>query len=182
MKSTLIWIIGKPGSGKTSLCKELIKLLPSNFKQINIDDFRIKYNTDESIQKEQGAVARLKNEIKKSDFVLLESIYTYGKESLKTFNQVITIELYCSNNICRERVAKRLKDPTTPHIPFPYQTNQDFESKLKSFYKTIKFSEEEILKLHSKKIIQHSIKTESLSKKEILSQVCDLLRSKKIIE
>lgn len=177
--SCLIWIIGKSGSGKTSLCKELIKLLPTHFVYLNIDHLRLKHNPKHNTKGESVARGLMEEALETEKFVLLESIGTYGKTHMNRFDKVIKIELNAPDPLCKRRIKNRVNDPSEPVIPFPYSGNSKPE-RINSLCAGLKYYH----KLFNGKanFFDHRITVANKAKAEILAEVIEILKTNQFIK
>ena len=164
-----IWIIGSMGSGKTTLCRSLIKKL-DGFTHFNIDDYRFKYNPSQLYENEFRVRSKFCKHLERSvnKDILVETVGTY-KNNILHENKIIIL-LESSLKISEQRVLKRFNEKAQ-HIYYPLMDeNETHEENLKrsirqlSYYKNIK--------------PDFKINTDSLSPEEILDIVWNYLKEK----
>ena len=171
----LIWILGNMGSGKSTLCRELKKELP-NYRHFNIDEYRHKYNLDNSMSGEMLAINNFYDDLEKTDLVLLESVGTYGSDLYR--HEPIIIKLECSREVAEKRIMSRMK--TTPPTPFPYLKEEErtIEKQMENWDNW-----EQLNKIKDRFYkYELVINTDSLTAKEIFNLITERLKMKETVE
>lgn len=138
----VIWIIGKSGSGKTYLAKQLYKsfksLLKSKIIWIDGDNFRKKFSHDlgYSIQDRKENSRRIQRfclKYEKKNFLVLCSILSifksHQKENRKIFNDYFQIYIKADQLLLKKRNNKKIynikKNVVGKDINFPKPVNSD---------------------------------------------------------
>lgn len=119
----IYWFTGQPGSGKTTLAKELLKFLPENTFHIDGDDLRLIFKN-----KDYSQIGRKKNIERAQDIakylfekgnsvvVSIVSPYKNQREEFKKHNLVI--EIYVHTTEIRGRENYHVSDYEQPTEKF----------------------------------------------------------------
>lgn len=171
-----IWIIGNLGSGKTTLCQSLEKEL-KKFKHFNVDEYRRNINKNCTMRGEKKAINLFKHDLNKEQFILLESIGTYGEEILtnKKIGEFLIIRLLTNKKNAKKRLEKRIKNKET--TPFPYVKNQDIDTYMQSWKRYDSWVKDE----YHGRPIHYSIDNSRLKPKEVLNKVIKFLKKEKVL-
>jgi adenylate kinase family enzyme len=123
----LLCIIGNIGSGKTTLARELLTLLP-HFSYHAIDDYRRKYNPNATQEGEQAAYEHLCYDIWQQENAILEMSGVSDKyrnlkwEAQHKGYRVFVVKLLCQAEYLYDRLQQR-HEQGYELPPMPYTLN-----------------------------------------------------------
>jgi len=149
MKNKIIWLTGQPGSGKTTLAKELHKKISQKNSKNNIilvdgDDLRnITINTDYSRKGRESNIItaqKIAHFLSNKDFIVIVALvapYLQIRENFKSLTSVLEVYLHTSEIRGREHFfAKDYEKPKKDFLEID-TTNKKIEEcadEILSFY------------------------------------------------
>lgn len=162
MSFDVIWICGNMGSGKSTLCRELKKLLPQ-YTHMTIDHYRAK-----NISFSEEAFI---DDLQMHDKILLDCVGKWGRY-LPPHKKALKIKLSISVGSAFARVKFRIKNPD------PEDVRPDYKSTLGEIKSLMKFIDKKIQSHHD---FNYKIKVKNLSKEEVLQEVIEILKKEQIL-